>query len=77
MSTFRTTTCRKLIVCQSLSVAVGITYEQFTHFMQQGEEQVSMVILEARANDLLFMGDEEEIRWRRASADAALILAVP
>ena len=51
----------KLIVCQSLSVAVGITYEQFTHFMQQGEEQVSMVILEARANDLLFMGDEEEI----------------
>jgi hypothetical protein len=28
--------------------------------MQQGEEQISMVILEARANDLLFMGDEED-----------------
>lgn len=50
----------KLIVCQSLSIAVGVAYEQFAHFMQQGEEQVSMVILEARANDLLFMGDEEE-----------------
>ena len=50
----------KLIVCQSLSIAVGVTLEQFTHFMQQGEEQISMVILEARANDLLFMGDEEE-----------------
>ena len=50
----------KLIVCQSLSVAVGITLEQFAHFMQQGEEQVSMVILEARANDLLFMGEGEE-----------------
>lgn len=50
----------KLIVCQSLSIAVGVAYEQFAHFMQQGEEQISMVILEARANDLLFMGDEED-----------------
>jgi hypothetical protein len=50
----------KLIVCQSLSIAVGVAHEQFAHFMQQGEEQISMVILEARANDLLFMGDEEE-----------------
>lgn len=50
----------KLIVCQVLSIAVGVTYEQFAHFMQQGEEQISMLILEARANDLLFMGDEEE-----------------
>ena len=50
----------KLIVCQSLSVAVGITYEQFTHFMQQGEEQVSMVILEAGANQLLYKAEEQE-----------------
>ncbi|WP_127958000.1 YbjN domain-containing protein [Serratia microhaemolytica] len=50
----------KLIVCQSLSGIVGITYRQFAHFMQQGEEQISMVILEARANDLLFLGEEEE-----------------
>ncbi len=50
----------KLIVCQSLGIAVGVAYEQFAHFMQQGEERISMVILEARANNLLFMGDEEE-----------------
>lgn len=50
----------KLIVCQSLNIAVGVAYEQFAYFMRQGEEQLSMVILEARANDLLFMGDEEE-----------------
>ncbi|MBF1995229.1 YbjN domain-containing protein [Serratia symbiotica] len=50
----------KLIVCQSLSIAVGVTLEQFTHFMQQGEEQISMVILEARENDLLYISDEEE-----------------
>lgn len=50
----------KLIVCQSLSVAVGVTLNQFNYFMQQGEEQISMVILEALANDLLFIGDEEE-----------------
>ncbi|ATA21428.1 MAG: YbjN domain-containing protein [Gibbsiella quercinecans] len=50
----------KLVVCQSLSGVVGITLEQFAHFMQQGEEQISMIILEARANDLLFMGEEEE-----------------
>ncbi|NIH16295.1 YbjN domain-containing protein [Serratia symbiotica] len=50
----------KLIVCQSLSIAVGVTLEQFTHFMQQGKEQISMVILEARENDLLYISDEEE-----------------
>ncbi|MFT8090632.1 YbjN domain-containing protein, partial [Salmonella enterica subsp. enterica serovar Enteritidis] len=30
------------------------------YFMQQSEEQVSMIILEARANDLLFIGETEE-----------------
>ncbi|QCR35809.1 YbjN domain-containing protein [Nissabacter sp. SGAir0207] len=50
----------KLIVCQSVGVAAGITLEQFASFMQQGEEQLSMIILEARANDLLFLGDEED-----------------
>ncbi|MDR3433096.1 MAG: YbjN domain-containing protein [Rouxiella aceris] len=51
----------KLIVCQSLSVAVGVTQEQFAHFLQQAEEQMSMIILEAHANDLLFVGDEEDM----------------
>ncbi|MBJ7220485.1 MULTISPECIES: YbjN domain-containing protein [unclassified Brenneria] len=50
----------KLIVCQAFSVAAGMTLEQFRHFMQQSEEQISMVILEAGANNLLFIGDEEE-----------------
>jgi hypothetical protein len=50
----------KLIVCQVLSAGAGVAYEQFAHLMKQGEEQISMVILEAKANDLLFMGEEEE-----------------
>ncbi|WP_213991978.1 YbjN domain-containing protein [Sodalis sp. dw_96] len=49
----------KLVACQSLSIEVGITFGQFRHFMQQAEEQVSMLILEARANDLLFIEEEE------------------
>jgi hypothetical protein len=28
--------------------------------MEQAEQQVSMVIMEASANNLLFLGDEEE-----------------
>lgn len=50
----------KLVVCQSLSASAGITREQFAAFVQQSEEQVSMVILEACANQLLFVADEEE-----------------
>lgn len=50
----------KLIVCQALSIAVGVTQAQFANFLQQAEEQMSMIILEAHANDMLFMGDEEE-----------------
>ncbi|TCV09155.1 putative sensory transduction regulator [Samsonia erythrinae] len=50
----------KLIVCQSVSVAAGMTLEQLRHFMLQSEEQISMVILEASANNMLFIGEEEE-----------------
>ena len=50
----------KLIVCQTVSVAAGLTLEQFRHFMQQSEEQISMVMLEACANNMLFIGEEEE-----------------
>ncbi|MFT8210274.1 MAG: YbjN domain-containing protein [Symbiopectobacterium sp.] len=49
----------KLIVCQTVGVAAGITIEQFRHFMRQSEEQISMVILEACANNMLFLGEEE------------------
>lgn len=50
----------KLVVCQALPVGVGITLEQFGWFFRQGEEQISMVILEAAANQLLYKADEEE-----------------
>ena len=46
----------KLIVCQSLLIEAGITYGQFVHFLRQSEEQISMVIMEAFANNLLLMG---------------------
>lgn len=49
----------KLVVCQSLNVSVGITHEQFTAFIKQSEEQISMVILEASANQLLFVPEDE------------------
>lgn len=52
----------KLIVCQSLGTSAGLTFGQFAAFMKQSEEQVSMVIMEAFANNLLMMGEEEEER---------------
>lgn len=50
----------KLVVCQSLSVMQGVTYEQFAWFVRQSEEQISMVILEANAHQLLLPTDDEE-----------------
>ncbi len=50
----------KLIVCQSMNIAAGLTQGQFAHFMKQSEEQISMVILEAFANNLLMVGEEDE-----------------
>jgi len=49
----------KLVVCQALSASVGVTRGQFAAFMQQSEEQVSMIILEACANQLLYVAEEE------------------
>ncbi len=48
----------KLVVCQSLSVMQGVTYEQFAWFVRQSEEQISMVILEANAHQLLLPTDD-------------------
>lgn len=50
----------KLVVCQSLSASVGVTRDQFEAFFRQSEEQISMVILEAGAHQLLFKTDDEE-----------------
>ncbi|MDZ7278930.1 YbjN domain-containing protein [Pantoea eucrina] len=61
----------KLIVCQSLSVSAGITFGQFAQFMKQSEEGISMVIMEAFANHLLMIGDEDE-RPSTASSQSLL-----
>ena len=42
-----------------LSVMQGVTYEQFAWFVRQSEEQISMVILEANAHQLLLPTDDE------------------
>ncbi|MCU6679642.1 YbjN domain-containing protein [Leclercia tamurae] len=48
----------KLVVCQSFYAAVGLTFPQFAAFMQQSEEQISMVMLEASAHHLLYNAEE-------------------
>lgn len=35
----------KLVVCQALTVGVGVTIDQFAWFFRQSEEQISMVIM--------------------------------
>ncbi|SCC57975.1 YbjN domain-containing protein [Kosakonia oryziphila] len=50
----------KLVVCQSLCVGPGVTFEQFAWFMRQSEEQISMVIMEANAHQILFLATEGE-----------------
>ncbi|AXF65568.1 MULTISPECIES: YbjN domain-containing protein [unclassified Leclercia] len=48
----------KLVVCQSFSASVGLTFPQFAAFIQQSEEQISMVMLEASAYHLLYNAEE-------------------
>lgn len=49
----------KMVICQSLSVTAGITLEQFRLLLQEGEEQTSQIIMEARANELLTISDND------------------
>ncbi|PWW10236.1 YbjN domain-containing protein [Mangrovibacter plantisponsor] len=58
----------RLVVCQAFPVAVGISREQFTHFLRQSEEQISMVILEASAQQMLWNGDEDDASRRPVSS---------
>lgn len=51
----------KLVVCQTFPCGAGVSFEQFAWFMRQSEEQISMVILEARAHQLLFVPEDEEL----------------
>ncbi|MGP3593156.1 YbjN domain-containing protein [Vagococcus sp. WN89Y] len=50
----------KLVVCQSFAAGAGLSFNQFAWFMRQSEEQISMVILEASAHQLLISPGEEE-----------------
>ena len=49
----------KLVVCQSLIAGAGLSFNQFAWFMRHSEEQVSMVMLEASAQQMLFTAEEE------------------
>lgn len=49
----------KLVMCQSLSIAAGISIEQFHLLLQEAEEQTVQIIMEARANELLTVSDGE------------------
>ncbi|ALB66226.1 YbjN domain-containing protein [Cronobacter dublinensis] len=50
----------KLVVCQTLLTEVGVTVEQFEAFYRQSEQQTSMVIMEARAQQLIYAPEEDE-----------------
>ena len=49
----------KLVVCQSFFAGAGLSFKQFAWFMRHSEEQISMVMLEASAHQLLFTSEEE------------------
>ncbi len=50
----------KLVVCQSLFAGAGIAYQQFAAFLRQSEEQISMVMMEANAHQLLYNAEEDQ-----------------
>ncbi|PHM37869.1 YbjN domain-containing protein [Xenorhabdus innexi] len=50
----------KLIVCQSFPVAAGMTFQQFSHFLKQGEEQISNVIFEVHSHNFLYVTSDME-----------------
>ncbi|MBP9643152.1 YbjN domain-containing protein [Budvicia aquatica] len=50
----------KMVICQSLSVTAGITIEQFSLLLEEGEAQTTQIIMEARANELLTVSDNDE-----------------
>jgi Putative bacterial sensory transduction regulator. len=53
-------TCRSWWSVRRCSAGAGISLEQFAWFFRQSEEQISMVILEAGANQLLYKAEEQE-----------------
>ncbi|MFS1538127.1 MAG: YbjN domain-containing protein [Candidatus Phlomobacter fragariae] len=49
----------KLVVSQSFSLLAGMTYNQFSSFLQLAEEQMAAIIFEVYNNDLLYSGQED------------------
>ncbi|MCC8367224.1 YbjN domain-containing protein [Xenorhabdus sp. PB61.4] len=50
----------KLIVCQSFPIAAGMTFQQFSHFLKLGEEQIANVIFEVHSNNFLYVTSDME-----------------
>ena len=73
----------KLVLCQSLSVGVGISFNQFELFLQKAEEQSAEVISEIFNNGFLYgerqeteegdegEGEEDDVDINVSSTDAA------
>ncbi|AUJ82298.1 MULTISPECIES: YbjN domain-containing protein [Enterobacter] len=49
----------KLVVCESLFSGAGLSFKQFAWFMRMGEEQISMVMMEANAHHLLYSAEDD------------------
>lgn len=47
------------MVSQSFSLDAGMTYNQFNHFVQQAEDQISSIIFEIHSNNLLYSNRED------------------
>ncbi|MCC8380905.1 MULTISPECIES: YbjN domain-containing protein [unclassified Xenorhabdus] len=50
----------KLIVCQSFPIAAGMTFQQFSHFLKLGEEQIANVIFEVHSSNFLYVTSDME-----------------
>ena len=50
----------KLVVCYSVPLAAGLTFEQFSLYLQQMEEQVGAVVFELFSNNMLFDPNDTE-----------------
>lgn len=49
----------KLVVSQSFPLGAGMTYRQFSHFIQEAEEQISSIVFEIFSNNLLYANHDE------------------
>ncbi|MTC38540.1 YbjN domain-containing protein [Providencia alcalifaciens] len=63
----------KLVVSQSFSLGAGMTYRQFSHFIQEAEEQISSIVFEIFSNNLLYANHDEfedaEVEYDEVESD--------